>query len=436
MASNIDVTKPTNGNASTGDVRANFFAAKNEIEALQAKGSVFTGNTAILFGDSFSARNNSAGTARESDWGYFTWANNFLNHPFHVIRNSGISGNTTTQMLSRITADVLAFSPNWVFFQGGINDFFAGSTAESVVSNNQNIINQINATGAVVVYLSIAPNATNSQKVLQANKLMREWITRQNKPNVVYVDTFSALVNPLDSSGAYISGMSDDALHLSPKGARVYGYTIANTIKNLIVSSNALVSSSADSVLIDSSNKQLLQNPLITGTSGAISGTGASGTTATNWTGGTESGTITNVWLANQTRTDGFGADQQVTVSSAGSTSSINFSQSNIQARFTIGDVVYFSGTISATGMTDVREIAAILQFTIDGSTVINSSFESNGSSFTYDQSNLNITFQTPDITLTGNTISAALAKIKVGFGTSGSGAGVFKFGRLAVYKR
>ena len=35
MASAIDATKPTSGNALTADVRANFLTAKNEIEALQ-----------------------------------------------------------------------------------------------------------------------------------------------------------------------------------------------------------------------------------------------------------------------------------------------------------------------------------------------------------------------------------------------------------------
>lgn len=40
MASSIDATKPTAGNALTSDVRANFLAAKNEIEALQVGNTV------------------------------------------------------------------------------------------------------------------------------------------------------------------------------------------------------------------------------------------------------------------------------------------------------------------------------------------------------------------------------------------------------------
>ncbi len=36
MTSNIDITKPTSGNATTQSVRDNFAAAKNEIEVLQS----------------------------------------------------------------------------------------------------------------------------------------------------------------------------------------------------------------------------------------------------------------------------------------------------------------------------------------------------------------------------------------------------------------
>lgn len=43
MSSGIDATKPTAGTALTSDVRANFLAAKNEIEALQAGTSIIDG---------------------------------------------------------------------------------------------------------------------------------------------------------------------------------------------------------------------------------------------------------------------------------------------------------------------------------------------------------------------------------------------------------
>lgn len=42
MASNIDITKPVQGNATTASVRANFAAAKTEIEALQTSAAANT----------------------------------------------------------------------------------------------------------------------------------------------------------------------------------------------------------------------------------------------------------------------------------------------------------------------------------------------------------------------------------------------------------
>lgn len=51
MSSNIDPTKPTSGIAFTADVRANFQAAKNEIEAMQVVDSSgdFLGLTGKVF---------------------------------------------------------------------------------------------------------------------------------------------------------------------------------------------------------------------------------------------------------------------------------------------------------------------------------------------------------------------------------------------------
>jgi hypothetical protein len=76
MASAIDITKPTTGNAYTADVRQNFATASSEISALQAAvaagvpsgitnstGTVVPGATTPGFNQPGSQYTNTAGTA-------------------------------------------------------------------------------------------------------------------------------------------------------------------------------------------------------------------------------------------------------------------------------------------------------------------------------------------------------------------------------------
>jgi hypothetical protein len=51
MSSNIDITKPTSGTATTASVRANLTAAKAEIEALQAADTALSGRVGAVEGD-------------------------------------------------------------------------------------------------------------------------------------------------------------------------------------------------------------------------------------------------------------------------------------------------------------------------------------------------------------------------------------------------
>lgn len=104
----------------------------------------------VALGDSITA-----GTAGS------TWLT-YLDPPPVYVHNAGIGGNTTTQMLARLTTDVLAYSPTDVTIMGGTNDIFgvtdmtlaamAGSFA-----NLASIMDQIVAAGASAWLLTIPP---------------------------------------------------------------------------------------------------------------------------------------------------------------------------------------------------------------------------------------------------------------------------------------
>ena len=52
-----------------------------------------------------------------------------------LVRNSGVSGDTTTNMLARIDRDVYAYSPSLVFIFGGLNDLAWCVPIDQIVAN-------------------------------------------------------------------------------------------------------------------------------------------------------------------------------------------------------------------------------------------------------------------------------------------------------------
>lgn len=393
------------------------------------------GANAVIFGDSFTERNGLV-PGRELDWGYFNWANYFLNRPFNLLLNAGVSGQRTDQILSRINT-VIDKYPDWVFVLGGINDIINGISVDVIVSNLKTICQTLSDNSINVVLVSIAPNnqsAGNSTKVSLVNQAMKEWCATTTY-GVIFADIYTPLVNATSTAGALLSGMSDDNLHLSAKGARVAGKAVADVIQPLLPTRNCLVSSASADYLIDATAKQLLSNPLMAGTTGTVSGSGASGSLATSWLGGTTSGTVTSVFLAGQARADGIGLNQRITVTSAGSGAIVNMRQSNLQTRFSAGDTIYSSASIKASGMTDVKAIYLQCQMTIDGVTKYLWAPEPSGS-LLYDQTDLEINFVTPFLLIEGALVSAATFLIKVEFGTSGSGACVLEVGRAGFFKK
>ena len=394
------------------------------------------GTTCVIFGDSFTARNKGATTSRDLDWGYFNWAQYLLGCPFTLLNNAGVSGNRTDQMLARMT-DVTAYNPDWCIVQGGINDITFGTTAAQVALNMQSICTQLAGRGIRVVLLAVAPNAQsagNSRKVQQVNQAMREWCMR-TYGQVIFVDTYAPMVDSTLTTGALASGMSDDSLHPSGKGARAMGQAIANALQYLLPNRNFLPSSNGESYGIDASSKQLLDNPMhATGSPVAATGTGASGNVPSSWLGSASGMTAgTAVFTPSLTRTDGIGLEQRIVVASAEANSSVNIRQNPAAARFAIGDTVYFVGQMRITGAANIKTISFGGSVTIDSVAQQINCLEASGTT-SFDSSDATLTFQSKDLVLTGTTINSASFVSAVTFNASGSGT--FYIGRCGFYKR
>ena len=394
------------------------------------------GLNCVIFGDSFTARNKGATTSRWFDYGYFTWAQALMGAPFTLLNNAGVAGNRTDEMLLRM-ANVTDYNPDWCFVQGGINDITYGTTSAQVILNLQDICAQLAGRGIRVVLLAIAPNAQsagNSLKVQTINQAMREWCQR-TYGQVVFVDTYAPCVDSTLTTGAFASGMSDDGLHLSGKGARAYGQAIANALQHLLPNRNFLPSSNGESYGVSSSSKQLLDNPMhATGSAVSATGTGASGTVPSSWLGSASGMTAgTAVFTPSQTRSDGIGLEQKIVVANAEAASSVNIRQNPAAARFAIGDTVYLVGQMRIASAANIKTVTLSGTVTIDGTTNQINCIEASGTT-NFDSSNMTLTFRSPDFVLIGASITAATFVASVTFNASGSGD--IYIGRCGYYKR
>lgn len=394
------------------------------------------GATCVIFGDSFSARNKGATTSRALDWGYFNWAQYILGSPFTLVNNAGISGNRTDEMLLRMS-DVTAYNPDWCIVQGGINDITYGTPVASIVANLKSICSQLVNIGVRVALLSIAPNtqsAGNSIKVQQINQAMREWCQRQYG-QVVFVDYYAKMVDATLTTGALASGMSDDALHPSGKGARVIGQAIADALQYLLPNRNLLPSSNGDSFGVDSTSKQLIDNPMhATGSPVAATGTGASGNVPSSWLGSAAGMTAgTAVFTPSQTRTDGVGLEQRIVIANAEANSSVNIRQNLSAARLAIGDTVYIVGQMRITGAANLKTITFGGNVTVDSVAQQIQCLEASGTT-NFDSSDVTLTFRSPDLVVSGSVVNSAQFLASLTF--NASGAATVYIGRCGFYKR
>jgi len=144
--------------------------------------------------------------------------------------NRGISGQTTSQMLVRFHADVIALQPAVVVILAGTNDI-AGNTGpisvEDIEANYAAIAELAHAHGVKVVFSSVMPvhdYTPQSQnffaqrdpaKILTLNAWLKNYCAANG---LTYLDYFSAMV---DEHGLLRKDLAIDGLHPNDAGYKI-----------------------------------------------------------------------------------------------------------------------------------------------------------------------------------------------------------------------
>lgn len=161
--------------------------------------------------------------------------------------NRGISGQTTSQMLLRFRADVIALKPRVVVILAGTNDI-AGNTGpisdEAISDNLASMIDLAKSNGVVVVLASIMPvsdynrNAAGTQIIQTILRpperivALNNWIRRAcRQRTLVFLDYFSAMV---DDKGFLRADLANDGLHPNAKGYAVMAPLAGEAIRKAL----------------------------------------------------------------------------------------------------------------------------------------------------------------------------------------------------------
>jgi len=197
--------------------------------------SVFPdGARTVLIGDSITFRNgiNNPLTVTSSvansvqNLYYFNWLNALTGHPFNVVKNAGVSSETTSQMLARFSTDVLGFSPTTVSIMGGTNDLQLIATSTSI-SNLTSMADQSLSAGSYVILWTIPPRSGTGGNPLDPQSRSQRSVINQAlrsyallKPNVLLCDTEEFTSDPISTTGisgfgGWLAGFASDGVHPS-----------------------------------------------------------------------------------------------------------------------------------------------------------------------------------------------------------------------------
>jgi lysophospholipase L1-like esterase len=199
----------------------------------------------MCFGDSLTAGFQSPTkenpTGRETPYGQFLQA--YLGGVVEV-RTSGICGELTGEMVMRFRRDVLDREPSYVPILGGTNDLGWNAAPQEIMRNLIKMYEQTLAIGGLPIPVTVpsirvedALGISEGMEWLAGHLASRHELNQHireyaDSKRLAYVDLFAATVEP--ESGQLAAIYSNDGIHLTTAGYRLFAQQVAQILKPLL----------------------------------------------------------------------------------------------------------------------------------------------------------------------------------------------------------
>jgi len=265
--------------------------------------------------------------ARTEDYGFSAWCHFFSNGGVGEFVNSGIGGNTTTQILARVDSDVLAYNPLLIVDECGTNDVIAGASSADIIARKTALIEKYRSIGAKIVLVDIAPRSGFDTAMKAVAVAVNKWmysLPRKNRDITVF-SMSSILADHTSSSGAVSTTKTFDSTHPNNVGAVMIGKQLAAHIDKFVFAQFNETIWTADAFGTDSANATIRNsNPAMYYSTGGTANTGVSGSVANGFTCSRLAGTPTVVASVAE-RPDGRGYTQRLVITFGAAGDAVEF---------------------------------------------------------------------------------------------------------------
>jgi lysophospholipase L1-like esterase len=161
--------------------------------------------------------------------GYIAWAQVFLDARLEVVRNGGVAGERSDQILARTDTE-LSTASEWAFVLAGANDVTQDVPASTITTNLAAIYAKVIASGRRLAVATIMPTTSASttgrkSALMAVNAWIRDTALASGYP---CADFYSAIVDP--STGYPISNATSDGTHPQTEGAIKLGSVLADSL--------------------------------------------------------------------------------------------------------------------------------------------------------------------------------------------------------------
>jgi len=160
-----------------------------------------------------------------------------------TLDNHGLYGETTSSMLARFDADIVASQPDLCTLLGGACDIYAGGAVSAILANFESMVHKCRQASIVPLLLSYPVSYADYQKAGQEIAALKELheklLELAEREKIAIVDLWETklLVSGIQDATCYLS----DGIHLSRKGHRIVADAVLAKLKPILSASNRLV---------------------------------------------------------------------------------------------------------------------------------------------------------------------------------------------------
>lgn len=227
----------------------------------------------VALGDSITlGSDNNTNPTHGASWPTYAMAGSSLR--LNLVRNGGVAGNTSAQMLARFDTDVTPYTPTLVSIMAGRNDIGGSVSLATFQANIAALVAKVRAIRATPVICTITPTTSTAGDTTRA---WNAWLRSYCAANGIRLsDAYSAVVDP--ATGSYLAAYnSGDDIHPNEAGYAQIGNLLSSDLltQSLPLAMPRLFDAADTSNLFKTN-----LNPLFLTTT--LSGTGPSGWNTTD----------------------------------------------------------------------------------------------------------------------------------------------------------